>query len=94
MQLAPNKTSIEATVTALSNNQEEISVVIIKLPPEKPLPAFLHQGKMVKAKNLSPTNNTIELQIGDIINAEIEVMGDPFTQTYLLHNISKAKDSL
>lgn len=91
MQLVPNSNPIEATITQILNNGEILTIVILKLPENNPLPAFLNVGKIVNAKNLSVSEHTFA--VGDIISANIEVMGDPFTQSYLLHDVSLAKTS-
>lgn len=91
MQLAPNSNPIEATITQVSNNGETLTIVILKLPESKPLPAFLQVGKIVNAKNLS--NSSANFAIGDIISANIEVMGDPFNQVYLLHDVVPMKST-
>lgn len=91
MQLAPNNNPIEATVTQVSNNGETLTIVILKLPDSNPLPAFLQVGKIVNAKNLTISAGIVK--VGDIISANIEVMGDPFTQAYLLHDVSRKETS-
>lgn len=88
MQLAPNKTQIKATITQILDDGTTLVIVILKMRNDEILPAFLWTGKIVTAKNQSLENDII-LNEGDIISTDIEVMGDPFKQVYLLHNISK-----
>ncbi|KJD35801.1 hypothetical protein PW52_08690 [Tamlana sedimentorum] len=90
MQLAPNSNPITATV--ISNLEENsLKIVILKLP-ENVLPAFLSVGKILTAKNQSDAS--IDFTEGDIISANIEVMGDPFNQVFLLTQVKKeARDT-
>lgn len=85
MQLAPNSNPIKATVVS-SINENELKIVIIDLP-ENVLPAFMGVGKLLTAKNKS--SEIQEFFEGDIITANIEVMGDPFNQVFLLTNVLK-----
>lgn len=89
MQLAPNKTPIKATVIDVLNEGDTLTVVILDMPTEITLPAFLNVGKIVVAKNLSISNGIV-FNKGDIISTNIEVMGDPFKQSYLLHDVIKS----
>lgn len=90
IQLKPNKTPITATITEVFGNGHFFKIVILTLSGTEVLPSFLWVGKSLRAKNQS-TN--VMLDEGDIISTEIEVIGDPFKQSYFLHNISKIADA-
>ena len=90
VQLKPNKTQITATITQVLDDGQFFKIVILTLPEKPTLPAFLWVGKSLQAKNQS-TN--VAFAQGDIISAAIEVMGDPFKQSYFLHSIAKIADA-
>lgn len=90
VQLNPNKTQITATIIQVLADGQFFKIVILTLPEKPTLPAFLWVGKYLKVKNQS-TN--IAFAQGDIISAEIEVMGDPFKQSYFLHSITMIADA-
>jgi len=90
MQLRPNRTKITATVIEVLKENNFLKIVILTMPSKETLPAFLWVGKSLQVNNQS---NAITLLSGDIISAEIEVLGDPFKQTYMLHDVVKIGDA-
>ena len=85
--LKPNRTPITATILSEKNENNNFDIVILSIVGKIVLPAFLWAGKIVTidARNL---NTEVKISKGEIISAEIEVFGDPFTQKYELRNIS------
>jgi formylmethanofuran dehydrogenase subunit A len=88
MQLAPNSTKITATITKVFEGNV-LEIVILKIPTGKLLSAFLWVGKQLTVINQFTSNLSFVLKEGEIISAEIEIIGDPFKQTYFINNISK-----
>ena len=86
MQLRPNKTPITATVISPRKEDNSIDIVILSIPGQIVLPAFLWTGKIVNIYKII-SDKEIQLKEGQIISTKIEVMGDPFTQKYYLHDI-------
>lgn len=86
MMIQPNKTPITATIINPKNEAGNFDIVILSIPGQIVLPAFLWTGKIIEieGKNLSPE---VSLEKGKIISADIEVLGDPRTQKFLLHSI-------
>lgn len=91
MHLAPNNTVITATITKVFKD-DRLEIVILETPDASILPAFLSVGKLVTATNQSTSDVGVVLKEGDIITAEIEVMGDPFKQTYLVKGITNIEE--
>ncbi|MFT6333705.1 MAG: hypothetical protein ACI86M_002563 [Saprospiraceae bacterium] len=86
MQLKPNKTPITATVISPRKEDNTFDIVILSIAGQIVLPAFLWTGKIVNILKII-SDKDIHLKEGQIISTKIEVMGDPFTQKYYLHNI-------
>lgn len=86
MMIKPNKTPITATVINPMREDGSFDIVILSIPGKIVLPAFLWTGKLleIEGKNL---DTEVQIEKGIIISAEIEVLGDPFTQKYLLHSV-------
>ncbi len=92
MQLIPNKTLIKAAIIEVVDSGNFLKIVILQMPSKHILPAFLNVGKIIIAQNLLANTNK-DFKVEDLISVEIEVIGDPFKQTYILHKISKISNS-
>ncbi|WP_158850212.1 hypothetical protein [Algibacter sp. L1A34] len=88
MEFTPNNTIIKAAVVDVLNENDEVKIVILELPKAGSYPGFLSVGKLLIAKIID-ANNTIGFKVEDVISAEIEVLGGPLKQVFLLHNVSK-----
>lgn len=86
MLIKPNKTPITATILSSKNENGDFDIVLLSIPGKIVLPAFIWTGKIltIQGKNL---DHNVSIEKGQIISAEIEVFGDPFTQKYQLSNI-------
>ena len=84
--IQPNKTPITATILESQKEDGNFEIVILSIPGKIVLPAFLWAGKLleIEGKNLS---SDINIEKGTIISAEIEVLGDPFIQKFMLHSV-------
>ena len=87
MMIQPNKTPITATILSAKNEVGDFDIVILSIPGKQVLPAFLWAGKIVEI-NGNNLDDQLTIEKGKIISAEIEVLGDPFTQRYLLHSVN------
>ncbi len=89
--IQPNRTPITATILDSKTGEGNFNIVILSMPGKVVLPAFLWAGKIleIEGKNI---NEDIIIKKGSIISADIEVLGDPFVQKYMLHSIKSINE--
>ena len=91
MMIAPNRTPIQATLVekSVGDGKCNLKVVLIHILEKGKLPAFLYTGRLLDADyhQLEIMN---EIEVGQLIEGQIEVAGNPIQQSFILYDVRPA----